>query len=311
VTARRTPIRTIIRPLVAVFVVASAVALDGSVAGARKTQSSTPEVELLDAGSEPREALRLAPAVGSTERSAMTLRFTIEQSGVSDANLKAPPIRVRMEATLQDINANGDLHATFSYPSFDVLKGNGASAKQRRSLQQTLAPLTGVAGELTLTTRGALVDSNLDIPPDLDPNTEQLLGQLRDQFRDVTVPLPEPEVGVGARWRATSQLTLNGIQAQQVYEYRLKKRTGTTLELDVRGTQTAKRQTVDTPGGATLRVKNYKTTYRGTTVTDLAGLLPVSSRVRGSGDQRFDVRAGDERGELRQHVDVRVDLERG
>jgi Family of unknown function (DUF6263) len=299
------------RLFVVVLVLASAAVLGDSVAGARKVQSSTPEIEVLDAGSEPREALRLAPAVGSSERSAMTVRFTIEQSGASDATLKAPPIRVRMEATLQDINANGDLHATFSYPSFDVLKGNGASAKQRRSLQQSLAGLTGVTGELTLTTRGALVDSNLDIPPGLDPNTEQLLGQLRDQFRDVTVPLPEPEVGVGARWRATTQLTLNGIEARQVYEYRLKKRTGTTLELDVRGTQTAKRQTVDTPGGATLRVKSYKTTYRGTTVADLTGLLPVSSRIRGSGDQTFDLRAGDERGELRQHVDVRVDLEQG
>lgn len=289
-TARHKPMRTTIRLFVAVVVFASAAVLDGSVAGARKAQSSTPEIEVLAAGSEPREALRLAPGVGASERSAMTVRFTIEQSGVSDATLKAPPIRVRMEATLQDVNENGDLHATFSYPSFDVLKGNGASARERRSLQRRLAGLTGVTGELTLTTRGALVDSNLAIPPGLDPNTEQLLGQLRDQFRDVTVPLPEPEVGIGARWRATSQLTLNGIQARQVYEYRLKKRTGTTLELDVRGTQTAKRQTVDTPGGVTLRVKSYKTTYRGTTVTDLAGLLPVSSRIRGSGDQTFEDR---------------------
>ena len=46
-------------------------------------------------------------------------------------------------------------------------------------------------------------------------------------------------------------LTINDIQTRQVFEYRLKKRTGTTLELDVRGTQSAEPQTVDfRPGSA-------------------------------------------------------------
>lgn len=300
--------RILLRSLLAVVMV-GAFALGGEVADARPTQEQqTPTIEVLRDGSEPREALRLAPPAGASARVAMTMRLGIEQSGASDASLKAPPIRATIETTLQDTTAEGNFHAAFTYPSFDVLRGNGASASQRRSVESRLAAFDGLSGDLTVTPRGELVDSNLEIPPEADTQATQLLTQIGDQFRDLTIPLPETPVGVGARWRGTTQLRLNGIEARQVYEYRLKKRTGTTLELDVRGTQTARRQTVDS-GGVTLRVKSYKTTYRGTTTVDLTRLLPVESSVRGSGDQTFDVEAGDESGELRQHLDLRIDVE--
>jgi Family of unknown function (DUF6263) len=299
-------IRFLVRLLLAVLML-GAFALSGEVAGARPAQEQTPTVEVLRDGSEPREALRLAPAVGASARVAMTLRLGIEQSGASDASLQAPPIRVTIETTLQDTTPNGDFHAAFTYPSFDVLRGGGASAGQRRSVERRLADFDGLSGDLTVTPRGELVDSNLEIPPDADTQASQLLTQIGDQFRDLTIPLPETPVGVGARWRATTQLTLNGIETRQVNEYRLRKRTGTTLELEVRGTQTARRQTINS-GGVTLRVKSYKTTYRGTTTLDLTRLLPVESSVQGSGDQTFDVEAGDESGELRQHIDLRVDV---
>jgi Family of unknown function (DUF6263) len=307
-SAPRGVMRAVPRLLAALLVLCAAPALGGAVAGAREVQAPSPEIEVLDAGAAPREALRLAPSPGASEQVAMTLHLGIELSGESDRTIKTPPLRATIAAALQDVTPNGDLHATFSYPAFEVLKGDGASARQRRETERALSGLSGLSGELTLTPRGALVDSKLDIPPDLDPSLTALLDQLRDQFRDLTVPLPEPEIGVGARWRATTQLTINDIQTRQVFEYRLKKRTDSTLELDVRGTQTAKPQTVDSPGGVKLRVKSYKTTIRGATTMDLTHLLPVTSRIRASADQTFDVRARGESGEVRQQLDLRVEV---
>jgi hypothetical protein len=300
--------RAIPRLLAALLVVCAPSALGGAVAGARGSQAPSPKIEVLDAGAAPREALRLSPAPGASEQVAMTLHLGIELSGVSDRTVKTPPLRATIAAALQDITPEGDLHSTFTYPAFEVLKGDGASARQRREVERALTRLNGLSGELTLTTRGVLVDSKLDIPPNADPSVTAILDQIRDQLRDLTVPLPEPEIGVGARWRATTQLTLNDIQTRQVFEYRLKKRTGTTLELDVRGTQTAKPQTVNSPGGVKLRVKSYKTTIRGATTVDLTHLLPVTSRVRASANQTFDVRARGESGEVSQHLDVRVEV---
>jgi hypothetical protein len=280
----------------------------GGGAQARDTQAPSPTVEVLDAGSEPREALRLTPTAGASQQAAMTIRFDIEQSGTSDISVKAPPVRATIAATLQEVTPDGALNVAFSYPSFEVLERSGVSAKQRRTVARALSGVNGLSGRLTLTPQGVLVDSNLDIPPDADPTISQFLDQLRNQLSDLTVPLPEPAVGVGARWRATTPLTIEGIETRQVYEYRLEKHTGTTLELDVRGTQTAKRQTVDAASGVKLRVKSYKTTVRGASTMDLTRLLPVAGRIRGSGDQTFDVRARGQSQELRQHIDVETTL---
>jgi hypothetical protein len=299
----------IVRLLAALTLLVAGPVLGGAAAGARETQASgPPNVEVLDAGSEPGEVLRLAPAVGASEASTMTMRVDLEQSGVSDLNVKAPPIRAQIAAALQDLTPEGDLHASFSYPSFEVLRRKGTSSQQRTRLVSALDQIEGLSGDLTLTARGVLRDSNLDIPDDADPSITQFVEQLRDQLRNITIPLPEEAVGVGARWRATTPLTLNGIRVRNVFEYRLKSRTGTTLELDVRGTQTARRQTVESDG-ATVRVKSFKTTFRGATTMDLTRLLPVASRVRGTGDQKFDVKEGDDSGELRQHVEVEATLE--
>jgi hypothetical protein len=212
---------------------------------------------------------------------------------------------------LQDVTPDGNLHITFSYPSFEVLRRKGTSARERRTIERQLAGLNGLSGEMTMTTQGTVVDSKLDIPPDLDRSLAQTLDQLENQLGIVTASLPQEEVGVGARWRSTSELSLNGIDVRQVGEFRLEKRNDTTLELDVRGTQTARRQAVDATGGIELRIKRFKTTFRGSTTMDLNRLLPVSSRVRGSSDQTFGVRSGSESGELRQHTDFRVTLEPG
>jgi hypothetical protein len=298
--------RTISRSLLAIVLLSAG----SAVADARETQApSATEIEVLDAGSEPREALRLAPRAGASERSAMTMRFDLEQSGISEASVKAPPIRATIATALQDVTPNGELHVTFSYPSFEVLREEGTSTADRRAIERQLATLNGLSGEMTLTARGAVVDSKLDIPPDLDPALAQTVDQLRDQLGVLSPALPQEVVGVGARWRGMSQLELNGIEARQVAEYHLEKRNATTIELGVRGTQTARRQGVDAPGGGMLHVKRFKTAFRGSTTMDLTRLLPVDGRVRARGDQTFDVRSGDERGELRQHIDVRVEIE--
>ncbi|HKA92842.1 MAG TPA: hypothetical protein VKE97_03500, partial [Acidimicrobiia bacterium] len=116
-------------------------------------------------------------------------------------------------------------------------------------------------------------------------------------------------VGVGARWRATTQLTLNSIDAQQVYEYTLRKRTGSKLVIGVTGTQTAGQQTVELPNvasGAQVEVRKFKTSFRGENTVDLTNLLPTAGQVRSNGDQTFRIQAGNNSGTLNQHLTVRL-----
>ena len=303
--------RAPVRVLAVAVVLAAGPALAGHAAVAgevhAQTPAPTPTVEVLEEGKAPREQLRLSPPVGSSERVAMTMIQSIKQSGVSSAEVNLPPVRATVAASLPDTTPNGDLHVAFSYPSFDVLKGNGSTAATRKKVERALEGVEGLAGEMTLTRQGVVVDSRLDIPTDVDPSIAQILGQLGDQLRSLTVPLPEPVVGEGARWRSTTELTLGSIPGRNVYEYTLKKRDGTRLQFDVRGTQTAQPQSVALPGqqsGVDVRLTKFKTTVRGTVTLDLNRMLSGSGRVTGNANQTFRVAAGDNRGTLRQHVDL-------
>jgi hypothetical protein len=303
--------RVVFRVFVVAAVLATGPALAGGVASAQETQTPTPvpTVEVLGAGKAPLEALRLAPPAGASQTSTMTVDFAVEQSGVSSASVQPPPIRAKVVTSLQGTTPEGNLQVAFSYPSFDVLPGGDASASDRRRIKRALADVSGLSGQLTLTPQGVLVDSALSVPPNLDSSVSGLVTQLGDQLRTLSVPFPEAPVGVGARWRATTELTLNGIEARQVYAYTLKKRTGSKLEIGVTGTQTAGKQTVELPnvaGGAQLQVQRFKTTFRGDNTVELTNLLPTAGAVRSTGNQTFRIQAGNDKGTLRQHLTVNV-----
>ena len=300
--------RVVLRVLVIAAVLASTPVLAGGV-GVAQTAAPTPTVELLAPGKAPQEPLRLAPSAGASQRSTMTVDFAIQQSGVSSAGVKPPPVRATVQTTLQGTTPEGNLQVAFSYPSFDVLRGGDASASERQRIEQAFKGLTGLSGQLTITPQGVLVDSSLNVPSGLDPSVSSLVTQLGDQLRTLSIPFPTDAVGVGGRWRATTQLSLNGIEAQQVYEYTLRKRTGSKLVIGVTGTQTADRQTVQLPNvasGAQLEVRKFKTTFRGENTIELTNLLPTAGQVRSNGDQTFGIQAGSQSGTLSQHLTVRL-----
>ena len=302
--------RVVLRALVVAAALGSA-AVAASAAAAQTGQPPTPTVEVVAAGKAPLEQLRLAPPAGASQRSTMTVDFAVEQSGVSSNNVNPPPVRATIESTLQGTTPDGNLQVAFSYPSFDVVRGGDVSTSERRRIERAFSGITGLSGQLTLTPQGVLVDSSLNVPPGLDPSVSSLVTQLGDQLRTLSVPFPAEAVGVGARWRATTELTLNGIEARQVYEYTLKKRTASTLVIRVTGTQTAGRQTVDLSDlapGAQLEVRRFKTTFRGENTVELTSLLPTAGQVRSNGDQTFRIKAGSKSGTLSQHLTVRLRL---
>jgi hypothetical protein len=303
-----------LRVLVVAVVLAAGPALAAQPAIARETQatpSPTPRVEVLAPGKAPLEQLRLSPPVGTSQRSSMTVTFSVQQSGVSSASVNPPPTKATVVTTLQGMTPEGNLQISFTYPSFELLRGGKASKSQRRQIQQAFSGLTGLSGQLTVTPQGVLVDSSLNVPPNLDSSVSSLVTQLGDQLRTLAIPFPEAPVGVGARWRATPDPGMDRSPNNQGCEYTLKKRTGSKVVLGVRGTQTAGKQTVELPNvapGTQLQVQSYKTTFRGENTVDLTSLLPVAGEVRSSGNQAFRIQSGSDSGTLRQHLTVHLVL---
>jgi hypothetical protein len=301
--------RVVLRVLVVAAALVATPVLAGTAAHAQTGQAPAPTVELLDAGKAPQEPIRLAPQPGAVQHSTMTVSFTTTQTGVAPASARPAPIKATVDTTVQGPNPDGNLQVAFTYTSFEVLRGGDASSAERRRTKQALAPVTGLSGVLTITPQGVLVDGSLNVPPGLDPSVSSLATQLGDQLRTQAVPLPDAPVGVGARWRATTDLSLSGVESHQVYEYTLKKRTGSKLDVEVTGTQTAGQQTVDLSSvvpGATADVTKFSTTVRGQNTVELTSALPTASQQKLTSNRTFRIQAGNNSGTLRQRLTVNV-----
>jgi len=182
--------RATFRFLAVAALLAAGPVLAAQPAVARETQatpSPTPTVEVLAPGKAPLEQLRLSPPVGASQRSSMTVTFAVQQSGVSSANVKPPPTKATVVTTLQGMTPEGNLQISFSYPSFEILKGGDASKSQRQRIQQAFSGLKGLSGQLTVTPQGVLVDSTLNVPPNIDSSVSSLVTQLGDTVYDGSV----------------------------------------------------------------------------------------------------------------------------
>ena len=289
-----------------------ATALPAAAVSASAGSSEPPTVKVVDAGAEPREALRFALTPGVAQNSSLTFTTTVKQSGA--VNQTVGPLRIRfgVAITVGDKDADGNVRLAISYPSFELLKGSDVgSASQRDDVQRKLESFNGTTGELMMTPTGAVVSSAFELPETADPSANDLIDQLSEQANQLAIPLPDEPIGIGARWQATTQLELNGIRLEQTYTYTLRKRDGDRLDVDVRYVQRAPRQEADlpnVPAGTTVRVTLFKIAGKGTQTFFLSQPLPAEGRIKASGSQKLEFDRGGNTEKLSQDLSVALSV---
>jgi hypothetical protein len=267
---------------------AAAAQADGAAAGSGP--ASTPEVEMLDRGASPRTDLRYAVPAGTTETLRMRTYARLSQTVDGETRTGSTPnITFAIDATVDAVGADGALTVMYEYASIEVSdSGPEAVAETTR---QSLEPLIGATGVLVMTDKGALVSNQVSIPPGLEPEIEQLFDQLQSQATSLSVPFPDGKVGEGARWRASTELELGGIELRQTATYTLERdgNDRTTLAVEVR--QTAPRQQVTPPGSDdSFLLLSSRATGSGETVTAPAtSVLPVGGRSDVRTRQRLEI----------------------
>jgi hypothetical protein len=268
------------------------------------------QIQLLDPGANPRAPIRLK-ADPAPETETLTFSTEITQSGVASAHVGPLAIQTRISITGIGAGPNGTIRVPYTYGSFKLLDISVGPAQQLNAVRASLAGFQGFGGQFTLSSTGAVLANRFVIPRTVSSSVQSLLQQVSDQSDQLSVPLPTQAIGVGARWRGTTQLVAGGIKFKQTYEYTLLSRDGNRLSLDVRYTQTAPRQRVAAaglPSGATLTVTGYHIAGAGTSVLDLSQVIPASSHLTAQGLQIFHLQRGGQSGTLNQQVHVGVDL---
>jgi TPR repeat protein len=202
-----------------------------------------PRVVLVDPGKGEKSELRFRFNAGSIHKMVMTM--TMRMLGVQGRAMQMPGIRVAM--VVEVLEANEDRARIYwSIPNDPDLVGTeGAPPELVAKLREDLRVMSSYRGESTVTSLGVTVEMQLEVDTE-NPGLEQFLEAMRQSMRQLTAPLPEEPVGVGARWKTLQRLT-GPVTLYQLTSFELLQRTGSSVTLGMKMEQLTPKQTMVLP----------------------------------------------------------------
>ncbi len=202
-------------------------------------------VQVLGAGSEPRQVLRYHVAKGTTNAVDLALDVDIDASGQGGP---LPTLVMTSELVAEDVLSDGStkLRTTITNVTARDRPGGAITAAQMAEqtglmrgliLRGILGP-DGVLRELAVDTGGRV----------LPPGLISQLDTLSKSFEQVAMPLPRTAVGPGASWLHSKTFTQSGMEMTTTTTFTLTAIAGDTLTFESATLVSGKDQTVNQSG---------------------------------------------------------------
>jgi len=244
--------------------------------------SKIPQVELLNPGAEPRQQLRLKPAIDVKETTVTTLKMDMEISASGQSSpAKSPAAVMTFETKVTKIDPNGDIHYESAYTNVDITGDTGnIPPAVRDAMRSTLKNMVGMKGSFIMDNRGFNKGGSFILPQGADNNLKQMVRQMSKSLEQVASPLPAEAVGKGAKWRVSSSSDFSGIKVNDISTYELASWQDGVASVNVSIEQQGNPQNITAPqlpAGTTLTLKSLAAQGRGATTMRLDRLMPVRS----------------------------------
>lgn len=266
--------RRLLVPVAASLILCATAHAQTAAQPAAASDAAQATVELLDAGTGPREALRYTFRAGNAQKAAidLSMQMGIDLGGQQISLGSIPPIRMTMDMRVAEVTGDGAARLEFALLSAEVIDSN---ADQSVELQQALDNVDQVSGWYRMDTRGQIIDSDVNLPQDPSAATAgELVGNMEQTMQQLAAPFPVEPVGIGARWQVMQRADTGGARISQTAEYTLRARTGTRVELDVKIVDSSIEIGDALPPGA--RMMGMRLEGGGNTSIDLASLVPTA-----------------------------------
>jgi hypothetical protein len=242
------------------------------------------KMKLLDPGSPPRRLLRYGwrPRRGETLTMDLRTAASTEEGANKQPEIELPPVRILVAIDPRDVSPQGDLSYAWHVTSAEVTTDPQTPSSLAAGMSAEVAEVEHLSGTGRVTSRGLSQQVSIDALPaavtDSKGATGQMVEQVRQTLRDVAAPLPEEEVGVGARWEKLSQLASRDARVTQTETFRLVAIAGDSGSLADVLAQTAPPQPLLSPGGEPgappARIESMLSSGDGTTRFVLSRLVP-------------------------------------
>ncbi|KRB73033.1 hypothetical protein ASE01_19855 [Nocardioides sp. Root190] len=251
----------------------------GDPSGSSTGFPATSEVELLEAGTGTRRQLELEVDSGHVEKTSVEITMTTDIGGSGQLT-----IPVSMPFTTTVTGAESDRYTADVVYGKASVDTSGLPAVARPMISQALDLIEGTTARVEYARNGILQSSELELGDDAPDLVARLLDNIASQSFAVAVPLPEEEVGVGARWRAATELEVGGASTTVTSTYTLTELTDDGYTVTVVADQES--APGDTPAGKVLGGSTRSTG----TVTGRSGFVaPVRVESSSTGTSAVEV----------------------
>jgi hypothetical protein len=262
---------------------------------AKTPSAANNKVELINAGSEPKQQLRFAPSANAKQTLQMTMNMNMEMTvaGQTQPATATPPIKTTMEAKVTKVDANGDVHADFSYVDADIVVGANTPPQMVNAMRSQIKKLVGVGGSMIFDNQGNAKQAKLNLSEGLDPNIKQIAEQMVNSSQQVSSPVPAEAVGVGAKWRVPHSVTTNGMALNSTTTYELVGLQNNVATLQMSVEQQAGSQKINPaglPAGASVDLKSLNSQGKGKITRALNQIMPTSSNISVNSNMEMNVK---------------------
>ncbi|MGB5809065.1 MAG: hypothetical protein WBG86_00970 [Polyangiales bacterium] len=266
---------------------------DKSANTAKDAKSADP-VLVLDAGQEPRAALRYDIAAGTSTTSNMDFGFASLATSRAGAELNiVPGVRLHI-ASGPSIESKRGTRFDVRIVKAEAIVPEGLDPEIARDLNQGAAILNNVGGWVEIDDRGIIQANELNQRAQRADVPVRLLVMIINARTSLSrVVLPAEPVGIGAQWEAKKELVLYGFKVSQVDTYTLTEKNGDELKINVAIQQTALPQSVTfDEEGVELTVDSYSMNARGQIIANL-NALEANAAASGESTGMLQVRTVD------------------
>jgi hypothetical protein len=210
------------------------------------------QVTLLDPGAAPLETLRyqLSAGMAQTLQMDVTTSLSTTVAGAPAGATNLPTLRAVLSTTVTEVDEAGVATIEFRIDSYEALPTEGTDPMLVQTLTAGLQPLVGISGTSQVDARGATLSASIDVPDTVDPALRQMFDSLERSMGQLSSPLPEEPVGVGARWQVVMAVPdpSTGLVIDQTGTFTLEALDGSEVTVGVELTQSAEPGPLDVPG---------------------------------------------------------------
>jgi hypothetical protein len=164
-----------------------------------------------------------------------------------------------------------------------------------------------------VTNRGFTKSADFVVPADLNPQMKVVMKSMKQSMENISSPLPEEPVGVGAKWRVHQRIEMNGLKISQTSEFELKSVEEDRFNVDVTITQKAGEQEFSPPGlpaaGPKITLKSLESNGSGAFIYDSKSIMPAEGELNLVSKMKMSFAAGGQQQAIDNEtvVDLRFD----